>query len=250
MEENMEKVVEICCGSYEGALAAYRGGAKRIELNSALYLGGLTPSIGTLKLTKKNTDLKVIAMVRPRGAGFCYSDADFDVMKMDTELLLENGADGIAFGCLNENGEIEEDRVREITAIIKRYQGEAVFHRAFDCVKNPCEAVEKLIKIGIDRILTSGGKEKAIDGMELLRELQKNYGEKIQLLAGSGINAENAKELMEKTGICQVHSSCKGWLIDSTTEGPEVSYAYVEHPHRNAYEIVDEKLVKKLVDVL
>lgn len=90
----MKKIAEICCGSYEDALAAYRGGARRIELNSALYLGGLTPSLGTLRLTKQNTKLKVIAMVRPRGAGFCYSDADFTVMKADAELLLENGADG------------------------------------------------------------------------------------------------------------------------------------------------------------
>ena len=93
----MEKIVEICCGGYEDALAAYRGGAKRIELNSALYLGGLTPSLAALILTKRNTDLKVIAMVRPRGAGFCYSDADFEVMEADAELLLKNGADGIAF---------------------------------------------------------------------------------------------------------------------------------------------------------
>ena len=246
----MEKVVEICCGSYEDALAAHRGGAKRIELNSGLYLGGLTPSLGTLILTKKNTDLKVIAMVRPRGAGFCYSNADFEVMKTDAELLLKNGADGIAFGCLNEYGEIDEGQVREMVAIIKKYQGEAVFHRAFDCVRNPYQTIEKLIEIGIHRILTSGGKEKAMDGMELLCRLQDSYGEKIQLLAGSGMNAENARELMEKTGICQVHSSCRGWLPDPTTEGPEVSYAYAVYPHQNDYEAVDEKLVKKLVDIL
>lgn len=101
----MERIIEICCGSYEDALAAYRGGAKRIELNSALYLGGLTPSLGSLILTKKNTDLKVITMVRPRGAGFCYSEADFETMKMDARLLMENGADGVAFGCLDEEGE-------------------------------------------------------------------------------------------------------------------------------------------------
>lgn len=246
----MEKIVEICCGSYEDALAAHRGGAKRIELNSALYLGGLTPSLGTLKLTKKNTDLKVIAMVRPRGAGFCYSDADFEVMKADAELLLENGADGIAFGCLNENGEIAEGQVREMTAIIKKHQGEAVFHRAFDCVADPYKTIEKLIEIGIHRILTSGGREKAVDGVELLGELQKVYGKRIQLLAGSGMNAGNAKELMEQTGICQVHSSCRGWIVDPTTEGPQVSYAYAEHPYRKSYEAVDEKLVKKLVDAL
>lgn len=246
----MERIAEICCGSYEDALAAYRGGAKRIELNSALYLGGLTPSLGTLILVKKNTDLKVIAMVRPRGAGFCYSDGDFEVMKADAELLLKNGADGIAFGCLEENGGIREKQVREMTAIIKKYQKEAVFHRAFDCVQNPYETIENLIEIGIDRVLTSGGKEKAIDGTELLGKLQKTYGEWIQLLAGSGLNAGNVKELMEKTGICQVHSSCRGWLPDPTTQGSEVSYAYADAPHQNDYEAVDEKLVKKLVDAL
>ena len=246
----MEKVAEICCGGYEDALAAYHGGAKRIELNSALYLGGLTPSLGTINLKKKNTDLKVIAMVRPRGAGFCYSAADFEVMKADAELLLQNGADGIAFGCLNENGEIEENQTREMTGIIKKHHGEAVFHRAFDCVQDPCKAIEILIDIGIDRILTSGGQEKAVDGIELLAKLQKEYGEKIELLAGSGMNAGNAAELMERTGISQVHSSCRGWLPDPTTEGPQVSYAYAEPPHRKDYEAVDKNLVKKLVDAL
>lgn len=246
----MEKVVEICCGSYEDALAAYKGGAKRIELNSALYLGGLTPSAGTLMLTKKHTDLKVIAMVRPRGAGFCYSEADFEVMKTDAALLMEHGADGLAFGCLKEDGTLAEDQVRELTAIVKEHQGEAVFHRAFDCVKDPYGTMEKLIEIGIDRVLTSGGKEKAVDGIGLLQKLQEAYGERIQLLAGSGVNADNALYLIKQTGICQVHSSCRGWKCDPTTEGAEVSYAYAEQPHRKDYEAVDEKLVKKLVDAL
>ena len=101
----MERIVEICCGSYEDAMNAYHGGAKRIELNSGLHLGGLTPSLGTLLLTKKNTNLKVITMVRPRGAGFYYSEADFEVMKEDALLMMQNGADGIAFGCLKENGD-------------------------------------------------------------------------------------------------------------------------------------------------
>ena len=171
-------------------------------------------------------------------------------MKDDAELLLQNGADGIAFGCLNENGEIEENQTREMTGIIKKHHGEAVFHRAFDCVQDPCKAIEILIDIGIDRILTSGGQEKAVDGIELLAKLQKEYGEKIELLAGSGMNAGNAAELMERTGISQVHSSCRGWLPDPTTEGPQVSYAYAEPPHRKDYEAVDKNLVKKLVDAL
>ena len=244
----MEKIIEICCGSYEDALAAYRGGAKRIELNSALHMGGLTPSVGTLILTKKNTDLKVIAMIRPRGAGFHYSPADFDVMKLDAELMMQNGADGIAFGCLDESGNIAKGQTREIVGIIKKYNGEAVFHRAFDCVRNPYESIEILIALGIDRILTSGLRARAMDGISLIADLQKKYGQQIEILAGSGINASNAKEMMDKTGIFQVHASCKGWRNDPTTTGKEVTYAYAPEPHVNGYEVVDEKLVREAGD--
>ena len=244
----MNKIIEICCGSYEDALAAYHAGAKRVELNSALHLGGLTPSLGTLQLVKKNTDLKVIAMVRPRGAGFCYSEADFEVMRMDTRILMEHGADGIAFGCLDENGEIQIEQTKEIIDIIKKYKGEVVFHRAFDCVKDPYEAMETLIAMGVDRVLTSGLKEKAPEGIELIARLQEMYGDRIEILAGSGINASNALEIMKKTGISQVHSSCKGWVKDPTTTGEEVSYSYTEGEHRDDYDVVDEKLVRKLVD--
>ncbi len=246
----MKRMIEICCGSYEDALAAYRGGAKRVELNSALHLGGLTPSVASLILTKKNTDLKVIAMVRPRGAGFHYSDADFDTMKLDTELMMKNGADGIAFGCLDERGNIEKEKNREIIEIINKYDGEAVFHRAFDCVRDPYESIEMLISMGVDRILTSGLKPKAILGLSLITDLQKKYGDRIEILAGSGINASNAKEVMDRTGISQVHSSCKGWVCDPTTTGEEVTYAYAPKPHIKDYEIVDEKIVKELIESL
>ena len=244
----MSKIIEICCGSYEDALAAYRGGAQRIELNSALHLGGLTPSVGSLRLVKQNTDLKVIAMVRPRGAGFCYSEADFEVMKSDAEILMKNGADGIAFGCLDENGEIQTEQTKEMIYIIKKYQGEAVFHRAFDCVKDPYQSMEILISMGADRVLTSGLKAKAMEGIELIEELQKRYGDKIEILAGSGVNAENVLEIMDKAGISQVHSSCKGWVEDVTTTGNEVSYSYIEGIHKNDYDVVDGEQVRKLVE--
>lgn len=246
----MDKIVEICCGSYEDALAAYRGGAKRIELNSALYLGGLTPSLASLILTKKHTDLKVITMIRPRGAGFCYTDAEFETMKMDAELMMQNGADGIAFGCLDADGNIQLEQTKEMIAIVKKYGGEVVFHRAFDCVQDPDQAMELLIATGADRVLTSGLKEKAMQGIGLIEKLQQKYGDKIEILAGSGMNASNAKEMMERTGITQVHSSCKSWVCDPTTSGEEVSYAYAGHPHENDYEIVEESLVRKLVESL
>lgn len=243
----MEKIIEICCGSYEDAYNSYKGGATRIELNSALHLGGLTPSLATLQLTKKNTDLKVICMVRPRGAGFHYTEKEFEVMKVDARILMENGSDGLAFGCLDENGNIDKEQTKQIIDIIKEHKGEVVFHRAFDCVKDPYSAMETLIELGVDRVLTSGLELKAMEGIQLIKELQEKYGDKIEILAGSGMNASNAKEMMDVTGIYQVHSSCKDWVKDPTTACNNVSYAYAPAPHEYDYDVVSLELVQKIV---
>lgn len=244
----MERIVEICCGSYEDAYNAYKGGAKRIELNSGLHLGGLTPSLGSLILTKKNTDLKVITMIRPRGAGFYYSEIDFECMKEDALLMMKNGADGLAFGCLDINGNIDINQTKQIIDIIKEYNGEAVFHRAFDCVKDPISSIETLIQLGVTRVLTSGLENKAMEGIELIKTLQENYGDQIEILAGSGMNASNANEMMDYTGIHQVHSSCKDWINDPTTSCNHVSYAFAPAPHENDYDVVSEELVRKIVE--
>jgi copper homeostasis protein len=246
----MNKVVEICCGSYYDCLQAYKGKADRVELNSALYMGGLTPSIASLVLTKKNTDLKVICMARPRGAGFCYEKEDFETILLDIKTLMESGADGIAFGCLNDTGNINVLQTKQAVNLIKSYgkDKEVVFHRAFDCVSNPLEAAETLIKLGVDRILTSGLEEKAIQGIELLKDLQKNYGDEIEIIAGSGINANNANMIMEYTGITQIHSSCKTWLKDKTTTRNHVSYAYSNDEY--GYDVVDSKIVEELVKAI
>ncbi len=246
----MNTVVEICCGSYEDALHAFQGGAKRIELNSALHLGGLTPSLGTLLLTKQNTDLKVITMVRPRGAGFHYSQEEFEVMKLDTKIMMENGADGIAFGCLDSNGLIDEKQTKEIIDIIKQYNGEVVFHRAFDCVKDYHQAIKVLIDLGVDRILTSGLQPQAMKGKDVIKELQALYGDVIEILAGSGINATNAREMIEFTKINQVHSSCKDWVNDPTTISQDVNFTYASLPHESDYEIVSQELVEKIIKSL
>ena len=243
----MERIVEICCGSYYDAKNAYLGKAKRIELNSALYLGGLTPSTATLRQVKKDFDLEIVCMVRPRGAGFCYNDEDFLIMKEEAKDLLENGADGIAFGILDQDGNIDLKRNQEIIEIIKSYHKTAVFHRAFDCVKDYDQAIRQLIDLGVDRVLTSGLEAKAMDGKEVIKYLQSHYGDQIQILAGSGMNASNAKEMMDYTGIYQVHSSCKDWLNDPTTSSNHVTYAYATSPHENDYEIVSKELVEKLV---
>ena len=248
-------IVEICCGSYSDALRAAEGGADRIELNSALQLGGLSPSSVVLRLVReKFPEMKIIAMVRPRGAGFCYREEEFQVMKAECRELLSNGADGIAFGCLLSDGSLDMERNKIMVSMIKETGKEAVFHRAFDCVKVPFETTEQLIELGVDRILTSGQQPKAMDGITLLRELQQRYGSRVQILAGSGVNSLNVRELIKRTGITQVHSSCKAWAKDPTTVGNGVSFSLFgesrkERPEEQdyLYDAVSVELVKELV---
>lgn len=242
--------VEICCGSYQDCMAAYHGGAKRVELNSALSVGGLSPSLVALQRVKKETDLRVICMVRPRAGGFCYDEIEFGLMMEEAKLFLDNQADGIAFGFLSQDGSIDSYKTKAMVDLIHSYQKEAVFHRAFDVTPNVDEAMHVLIDVGVDRLLTSGQKAKAIDGLDCICHLQKSYGDKIQILPGSGLNAKNAQEMLEKGHVHQIHSSCKAYRTDPTTVKGEVSYAYLEGEHVFDHDVVDIELVKDLVDVV
>ena len=246
----MNRIVEVCCGSYADCIAAWNGGAKRVELNSALSVGGLTPTLSTLIRVKKETGLKVICMSRPRAAGFCYDEADTQTMILDAKLMLENGADGIAFGFLNADRTVCEEATKQMVELVHSYGKEAVYHRAFDMLSDPYAGCETLIKLGVDRILTSGQQAKAMDGIQLIQALNAKYGEQIQFLPGSGMNATNALEMIEKTGVYQVHSSCKNYATDPTTSSTSVTFAYLSEPHTNDYDVVDEQLVKKLVVVV
>ena len=240
-------IAEICCGSWMDCLAAARGGADRIELNSALALGGLTPSFSALCLAKRETNLKVIAMVRPRPAGFCYTLEETEEMMEEARILLEHGADGLAFGFLTEQKKIDEQRTAAMIELIHSYNKEAVFHRAFDCVKDPFEAIETLIRLKTDRVLTSGLQSQAIKGIALLKQLQDQVQDRMELVAGSGVSYENAADLVRQTGIRQLHSSCKGLRLDPTTSGKEVNYRIDDH---DGYERVDEEKVRRFAAVM
>ncbi|WP_323090444.1 copper homeostasis protein CutC [Allobaculum sp. JKK-2023] len=243
-------VVEVCTGSYEDCLAAANGGADRVELNSALALGGLSPTEATLKAVKRDTDLQVICMVRPRAAGFHYNDLEKKIMFEEARSFLANGADGIAFGFLEEDGQIDQEATRKMIDLIHHYGKEAVFHRAIDVTPDYEKAFEILCELGADRVLTSGQMPKAMDGMPRIAAMQQKFGDQIQILAGSGMNASNAKEMIEKTGIHQIHSSCKSYACDPTTTGNAVSYAYLEGAHHDDYDTVSENLVRNLVGSL
>lgn len=243
----MKPIIEICTGSYEDCLNAALGGADRVELNSALSVGGLTPGIATLKRVKRETEPDVICMVRPRAAGFCYCEKEKEMMFEEAKLLLKHGADGIAFGFLKEDGSIDAESTARMIELIHRKKKEAVFHRAFDVCKDAYAAMEILISLGADRVLTSGQQAKAVEGKILLKRLQEAYGSRIQILAGSGVNDRNARELMEYTGIYQIHSSCKEYRKDATTAGESFSYAYLPAPYEQCYDVVSQEAVRRLV---
>ena len=245
----MKRIVEICCGSLEDAVIAQRAGADRIELNNAVFLGGLTPSLGTIKLVTENVNIPVVVMIRPRAGGFCYNDYEYDTMLSDIESILNYDIEGIAFGCLDEKMDIDKCKNKKIIDMAHKHKKDAIFHRAFDCVKDPYSSMEKLIDLGVDRVLTSGLKEKAVDGADLLAKLQSKYGDKIQILAGSGINATNCSYLVNKTGILQYHSSCRAWRKDPTTIS-NVSYSYGAHPYEGNYDLVSYNKAVELVSAL
>lgn len=238
---------EVCAGSVQDCINAQLGGADRVELNSALHLGGLTPSLAMLKLVKEKTSLKVICMDRPRAAGFCYDDVEIETMFEDAKILLENGADGISFGFLNSDATINVTETKKMVELIHQYQKKAVFHRAFDCVDDPMHAIKQLIDCGVDRILTSGLQPTAMQGASVLEKLQSEFGDQIELLAGSGINANNIRALKEQTGLHQFHGSCKEWCKDPTTTVGNVSYAYHES---DDYDCVSLEKVKSIVQEL
>lgn len=238
---------EVCAGSVQDCINAQLGGADRVELNSALHLGGLTPSLAMLRLVKEKTSLKVVCMDRPRAAGFCYDDVEIETMFEDAKILLENGADGISFGFLNSDATINVTETKKMVELIHQYQKEAVFHRAFDCVDDPMHAIKQLIDCGVDRILTSGLQPTAMQGALVLEKLQSEFGNQIELLAGSGINANNIRALKEQTGLHQFHGSCKEWCKDPTTTVGNVSYAYHES---DDYDCVSLEKVRSIVQEL
>lgn len=205
-------VLEVCVASLEDSVIAERAGADRLELNVALELGGLTPSSGLLAEVKQAVRIPVVAMVRPRGAGFVYSTSELRVLFRDAESLLAQGADGLAFGALSLDRELIESVAREIVRLAGAR--ETVFHRAFDLVADPGRAARQLADWGVTRILTSGQASSALDGSAALARWQRDLAGRIQVLPAGGVRPDNIVTLLEQTGCRQVHGSFRRFAHD------------------------------------
>jgi copper homeostasis protein len=200
-------VFEVCTDSLEGAIAAGKFGAKRIELCAALSVGGLTPSFGLIQACVEKSNIEVHVIIRPREGDFNYNLQEIEIMKSDINAAKRAGAKGVVFGVLNEKNEISEYN-KNLLKLSKNLGLEVTFHRAFDFVLDYKKAIQKIIDFEFDRLLTSGLQATAVEGISVIQDLQVNYGDKIQIMAGSGVNANNALQ-MAKTGVQNLHFTAR-----------------------------------------
>ncbi|MBO6606811.1 copper homeostasis protein CutC [Psychroserpens sp.] len=197
-------LLEICANSYQSAYNAQHAGAHRIELCSELSVGGITPSHGLIKQVISELTIDTFVLIRPRSGNFNYNDSEFEVMKTDIEFCKSVGCHGIVSGVLNADQTLDLKRTLELIELAKPLS--FTFHRAFDLVPDPLQTLDQLIELGVDRILTSGQQTKAIDGLDLLIELNKRSQEKLIILPGSGININNVTSF-KNSGFKEIHSS-------------------------------------------
>lgn len=200
----MTVLVEACVDSVESALAAKRGGARRLELCSNLDVGGTTPGVALIDEVQARTGLPVMAMIRPRGGSFVHTDAECDQMRRDIDVARRANVAGVVLGVLRDDDRVDVERTR---ALVEHAAGTPVtFHMAFDRTPNQRMALEEVIDAGVTRVLTSGGAPTAIEGADALAALVAQAGERIVILAGKKVRGDNVKELVRRSGVREVHA--------------------------------------------
>ena len=245
----MSKIlVEVCCGSADDVIEAYKAGADRVELNSNLFHGGLTPTIGSLLVAKRKTGMKIMTMVRPREGGFCYTDTEFTVAVEDAGQLLKNGSDGLVFGFLREDGTIDDRRTAILADIALSAGKEAVFHRAIDVVPDWKEALDVLIDLHITRVLTSGQEPDVFYGTETVKEMIEDAAGRIEILPGAGITQKNVRRIIDATGTNQIHIAAHRQLADtSVSNNRSIFYGGCLDPREDLFNMTDRETIHTII---
>jgi copper homeostasis protein len=197
-------LLEICLDSVESAIAAEHGGADRVELCAGLPEGGTTPSAGMIAAVRKKIAIGLQVMIRPRGGDFCYSRDEFSIMQRDILIAKQLGSNGVVFGILDIDGNVDKDRMQQLIDLARPLS--VTCHRAFDMTSNLSRALEDLADAGVDRILTSGGKKSAVDAMPTLAELVQQAESRISIMACGELSIVNVKAVVEYTHVREVHA--------------------------------------------
>lgn len=220
---SLRSKIEICANSVESAVKAQEGGAYRVELCAGIPEGGTTPSFGDIRMARQLLqETKLHVIIRPRGGDFLYSHLELEIMLHDIKVAKQLGADGVVFGCLTADGNVDIAAMKMLMNAVGDMN--VTFHRAFDMCKNPKEALEQIIELGCTRILTSGQEENALAGIPLLKELIEQADGRIIIMAGCGVNPNNILQIAEETGASEFHfsgrSACESRM---TYRNPKVS---------------------------
>jgi copper homeostasis protein len=200
-------LLEVCADSLENALTSQLAGAQRIEFCTNLPEGGTTPSPAQIRMARELLLIKLYVLIRPRGGDFLYNDREFEIIRSDVHFCGQAGCDGVVIGMLRPDGRVDTERCRELVQVARQYGMGLTFHRAFDRSNDLFQALEDIIGLGCERILTSGGYDTAIAGADLIRQLIEKAGKRIIVMPGSGITPENAGELILKTGLRELHGT-------------------------------------------
>jgi copper homeostasis protein len=197
-------LLEVVVDSVESAVAAESGGAGRVELCSGLVEGGVTPSAGMIAECRERVSVPLYVMIRPRGGDFLYSDAEADIMLRDIDLARKLGADGVVLGLLLPDGTVDVERTRRM--VVQARPLDVTFHRAIDVSRNPLEALDTLLAIGVDRVLTSGGAPSALAGARTIARMVHQAAGRLVILAGGRVNERNAAKIVQRTGVTELHA--------------------------------------------
>lgn len=221
--------LEVCANSYRSAINAQNAGADRIELCSELAVGGITPSFGLIKKVVDTLTIPVFVLIRPRSGNFTYSEDELEIIKHDIQQCKALGCSGIVSGVLNKDNTVDVERTKTLIELSKPLP--FTFHRAFDWVVNPQQAIQQLIEMGAKRVLTSGQETSALKGINLLNELKEASKDKLTILPGGGINVDNAKAFKD-AGFSEIHCSASTKI--QIIETPKISM--------NSVSFFDERL--------
>lgn len=240
--------LEICVDSVESALAAYRGGASRLELCSNLVIGGTSPDTALFQLIREQMEIPVHALIRPRFGDFLYTDSEYELMRRQIDALVKAGVNGIVIGSLNADGSLNE---KQMKGLIEAAAGcRITLHRAFDVCKDPFETMEIAKQLGVSLILTSGQEKNCWEGREMLKRLTEKAGSEITIMAGAGVSADNLEELCREVHTTDYHMSAKETLDSGMVYRNEK--VYMGLPGISEFEVwrTGEEAVRKSVEIL
>jgi copper homeostasis protein len=245
---DQDLLLEVCVDSVESAMAAELGGALRVELCDNLLEGGTTPSAGAVAVTRDRIAVKLHVMIRPRGGDFLYSQLELDVMRRDIVAAKQYGADGVVFGVLTEDGSVDVEHTRELVEIARPLS--VTFHRAFDVTRDPFDALEQLVRLGVDRILTSGQESSVVEGLDVLAELVRRSGDRVVVMPGGGVTERNIAKVVAATGAREIHVTGKTTVESRMLyRNPRVHMGGALRPPEYARSTTDSGAVARLRDL-